>query len=303
MTLSSHGSRANEVVNVIKAKPKSDRQRTHITAVNELVDSEATERVRTLFLSDIHLGTRGCQAEQLLELLKYYDAETIFLAGDIIDGWRLKSVWHWPALHNVVVQKLLRKVRKGARIVYVPGNHDEFLREYVGESFGEIDIVEEATYQLLDGRKALILHGDKFDTVVRNIKWLAHLGDWAYELAMFINRYLNLARRKLGMPYWSFSAASKAKVKQAVNFIGAFEEAVVADARHQGAQVVVCGHIHHATIRQMGPVLYVNCGDWVESRTAIVEHLDGRLELIRWDETELKAAPSVSPTRQLEPAL
>ena len=270
--------------------------------MNALTDSEATERVKTLFLSDIHLGTRGCQAEQLLGLLKHYDAETIFLVGDIIDGWRLKSVWHWPALHNVVVQKLLRKVRKGSRIVYVPGNHDEFLRDYVGESFGEIDIVEEATYQLIDGRKALILHGDKFDTVVRNIKWLAHLGDWAYELAMFINRYLNIVRRRLGMPYWSFSAASKAAVKQAVSFIGAFEDAVIADARHQGAQVVVCGHIHHAAIRQVGPVLYVNCGDWVESRTAIAEHLDGRLELIRWDEVASRPQPSEQAVKKLEPA-
>jgi len=270
--------------------------------LDELTDSEATKRVKTLFLSDIHLGTRGCQAEQLLSLLKYYDAETIFLVGDIIDGWRLRSVWHWPAAHNIVVQKLLRKARKGARIVYIPGNHDEFLRDYVGESFGGIDIVEEATYRLIDGRKTLILHGDKFDTVVRNIKWLAHLGDWAYELAMFINRYLNMARRMLGMPYWSFSASSKAKIKQAVSFIGAFEDAVAADAKHQGAQVVVCGHIHHATIRQMGPVLYVNCGDWVESRTAIAEHLDGRLELIRWDEAALTERDSGRIADKLEPA-
>jgi len=267
-----------------------------------LTDSEATEHVKTLFISDVHLGTRGCQAEQLLSLLKHYDAETIFLVGDIIDGWRLKSVWHWPAPHNVVIQKLLRKVRKGARIIYIPGNHDEFLRDYVGENFGGIDIVEEATYQLIDGRKALILHGDKFDTVVRNIKWLAHLGDWAYELAMFINRYLNIVRRMFGMPYWSFSAASKAKVKQAVSFIGAFEDAVIADAMHQGAQVVVCGHIHHAVIRQVGSVLYVNCGDWVESRTAIAEHLDGRLELIRWDEVVSRAGHAGWAANELVPA-
>jgi UDP-2,3-diacylglucosamine pyrophosphatase LpxH len=248
-----------------------------------LSDTAAVEHVRTLFLSDIHLGTRGCQAQALLDFLKYYDAETIFLVGDIIDGWRLKSVWHWPAPHNVVLQKLLRKVRKGTRIIYVPGNHDEFLRPYVGENFGGIEIIEEATYELLDGRKALIIHGDKFDTVVRNMKWLAHLGDWAYDLAIFINRYLNIVRRLLGLPYWSFSAASKGMVKQAVSFIGAFEDAVVADANHQGAEVVVCGHIHHAADRKIGSVLYMNCGDWVESRTAIAEHLDGRIELIRWD--------------------
>jgi UDP-2,3-diacylglucosamine pyrophosphatase LpxH len=248
------------------------------------MDSSATERVKTLFLSDIHLGTRGCQAAALLDLLKYYDADTIFLVGDIIDGWRLKTVWHWPALHNVVLQKLLRKVRKGTRIVYVPGNHDEFMRAYLGEDFGGIEIAGEAIHNLADGRKALILHGDKFDMVVRNMKWLAHLGDWAYDLAIIVNRYINVLRRLFGLPYWSFSAASKAKVKQAVAFIGAFEDAVVANARQRGAEVVVCGHIHHAAMRQVGPILYINCGDWVESRTAIAEHLDGRLELIRWDE-------------------
>jgi UDP-2,3-diacylglucosamine pyrophosphatase LpxH len=231
----------------------------------------------------------------LLDFLKHYDAETIYLVGDIIDGWRLKASWHWPSPHNVVVQKLLRKARKGARIVYVPGNHDEFLRAYVGENFGGIEIVEEALHDLRDGRKALVLHGDKFDTVVRNLKWLAHLGDWAYDLAIFVNRHLNTARRWLGLPYWSFSAAAKAKVKQAVNFIGAFEDAVVADATRQGAQVVVCGHIHHAANRRMGPIQYLNCGDWVESRTAIAEHLDGSLELIRWTESSERESGAARP--------
>ncbi len=255
-----------------------------------LLDSAPNEKVKTLFISDIHLGTRGCNADALLDFLRHYEAETIYLVGDIIDCWRLKAAWHWPESHNVVVQKLLRKARKGTRIIYIPGNHDEVMRPYAGDTFGGIEIIEEAICELTDGRKALILHGDKFDTVVRNMKWLAHLGDWAYDFAIFINRYLNFFRRQLGMPYWSFSAAAKAKVKQAVNFIGAFEDAVVADALHQGAQVVICGHIHHATARQMGPIFYMNCGDWVESRTAIAEHFDGRLELIRWDDVVAKHA-------------
>jgi UDP-2,3-diacylglucosamine pyrophosphatase LpxH len=268
-----------------------------------LLDDIAAERVRTLFISDVHLGTRGCQALSLLDFIKHYDAETIYLVGDIIDGWRLKSSWHWPAAHNVVLQKLLRKARKGARIVYVPGNHDEFLRAYCGENFGGIDIVEEAEHVLADGRKALILHGDKFDTVVRNMKWLAHLGDWAYDLAIFINRYVNVVRRWLNLPYWSFSAAAKAKVKQAVNFISAFEDAVVADARHRGADVVICGHIHHATNRRMGPIQYLNCGDWVESRTAIAEHEDGSLELIRWGEASTREQATARPaSAALQPA-
>lgn len=267
-----------------------------------MLDSSPVAHVRTLFISDVHLGTRGCQAEALLDFLKHYDADTIYLVGDIIDGWRLKAAWHWPTAHNVVLQKLLRKARKGTRIVYVPGNHDEFLRPYCGDNFGGIELIEEATCQLLDGRTALIVHGDKFDTVVRNMKWLAHLGDWAYDFAIFINRYLNFARRQFGLPYWSFSAAAKAKVKQAVNFISAFEAAVVADARHQGAQVVVCGHIHHAAARPIDDVFYINCGDWVESRTAIAEHHDGRIELVRWDEivaktrgVEALANPALQP--------
>jgi UDP-2,3-diacylglucosamine pyrophosphatase LpxH len=265
-------------------------------------DSEAVERVKTLFISDVHLGTRGSQAAALLEFLRHYDAETIYLVGDIVDGWRLKAVWHWPAEHNVVVQKMLRKARKGTRIIYIPGNHDEFLRDYCGDNFGGIEIAEEAICELTDGRRALILHGDKFDTVVRNMKWLAHLGDWAYDFAIFVNRYVNLARRKLNMPYWSFSAAAKAKVKQAVNFISAFEDAVVADAKHQNAQVVICGHIHHAARRQIGQVLYMNCGDWVESRTAIVERFDGRLDLIRWDEIVEKISERAEPAGVLQPA-
>ena len=268
-----------------------------------VIDDIATERVKTLFISDVHLGTRGCQAGSLLAFLKHYEAQTIFLVGDIIDGWRLKAAWHWPAQHNVVLQKLLRKARKGARIVYIPGNHDEFLRGYAGENFGGIELAEEALYQMADGRTALILHGDKFDTGVRNMQWLAHLGDWAYDAAIFINRYLNFVRRQFGLPYWSFSAAAKAKVKQAVNFIGDFENAVIADARHQGADVVICGHIHHATIRQMDGVTYMNCGDWVESRTAIAEHFDGRLELIRWNDAVAQQATALSPIAQeLQPA-
>ena len=271
-----------------------------------MLDPPPKIRLKTLFVSDLHLGTRGCQAEAFLEFLKHYDAEALYLIGDIVDAWRLKASWHWPQAHNVVVQKLLRKARKGTRVVYIPGNHDEFLRDYVGDDFGGVEIVEEAVIDLVDGRRALLLHGDKFDTVVRNIKWLAHLGDWAYDLALFLNRYLNMARRRLGMPYWSFSAAAKAKVKQAVNFIGAFEQAVVADAEKQGAQVVICGHIHHAASRRLGPIHYMNCGDWVESRTAIGEHLDGRKELIRWDEVvaEAAAAPAavVSVPQSLQPA-
>lgn len=239
-------------------------------------------KVRSLFLSDIHLGTRGCQAEMLLDFLRVHEAETIFLVGDIVDGWRLKVSWNWPQMHNDVVQKLLRKVRKGTRIIYIPGNHDEFLREYVGSNFGGIDIVEEYIHTTADGRRMLVLHGDKFDIVVRHVKWLALLGDWAYDFALFLNVYVGKVRRRMGLPYWSFSAWSKQKVKTAVNFIGAFQTAVASDARKQDVDIVLCGHIHQPAVETIEGVLYINTGDWVESCSAVLEHDDGRLELVHW---------------------
>jgi UDP-2,3-diacylglucosamine pyrophosphatase LpxH len=241
-----------------------------------------TNDVRTIFISDLHLGTRGCQAQALLDFLRVYDADVIYLVGDIVDGWRLRQSWHWPQAHNDVVQKLLRKARKGARIIYIPGNHDEFLRDYVGSTFGGVEIQEEAIHMCADGRKMLLLHGDKFDTVVRNVRWLALLGDHAYDFAIWLNGQIARVRRLLGLPYWSFSQWSKDRVKSAVSFITAFEDAVVNDARKHGADIVLCGHIHKAAIRQFGDITYVNSGDWVESCTAILEHHDGRLEVCQW---------------------
>ena len=247
-----------------------------------MTSPNSTIQVRSLFISDVHLGTRGCQAHALLDFIRVYEAETIFLVGDIFDGWRMKAAWHWPQSHNDVVQKILRKVRKGTRLVYIPGNHDEFMRDYVGSTFGGVEILEEAIHETADGRRMLILHGDKFDTVVCNVKWLALLGDWAYDFAIWLNRWIAKVRRACGLPYWSFSAWSKSKVKQAVNFISAYEEAVVLDGRKHGADIVLCGHIHCAAYRHMDDILYVNTGDWVESNTAVVEHHDGQLELIHW---------------------
>jgi UDP-2,3-diacylglucosamine pyrophosphatase LpxH len=253
-----------------------------------VTDEPDARRFRALFISDIHLGTKGCQAELLLEFLRVHEADVIYLVGDIIDGWRLKQSWYWPQTHNDVVQKILRKGRKGARIVYIPGNHDEFLRSYYGTHFGGIDVVETAIHETADGRRYLLIHGDVFDMVVRHAKWLALLGDWAYETALVVNTYVNLVRRKLGFSYWSLSAWAKLKVKNAVNFIGQFETTLSAEAHKHGVDGVICGHIHHAAMHDMNGVSYVNVGDWVESCTAVVEHDDGRLELIRW--TQRKAA-------------
>jgi UDP-2,3-diacylglucosamine pyrophosphatase LpxH len=239
-------------------------------------------RVRTIFLSDVHLGTRGCQADKLLEFLRDYDADLIYLVGDIVDGWHLKAGWYWPQSHNDVVQKLLRKARKGTRIVYIPGNHDEFLREFYGTHFGGIEVVENVIHRAADGRRYLIIHGDLFDMVIRHARWLALLGDKAYDLAIFLNTYFNAIRRLFGMPYWSLSQWCKLKVKNAVNFIGEFERTLAGEARRHQVDGVICGHIHHATIRNENGLTYVNCGDWVESCTAVVEHFDGRLEIIDW---------------------
>jgi UDP-2,3-diacylglucosamine pyrophosphatase LpxH len=240
---------------------------------------------RTLFLSDVHLGTRGCQADLLLDFLKNNDAATIYLVGDMIDGWQLKNRWYWPQAHNDVVQKLLRKVRKGVRVIYMPGNHDEFARDYIGSVFGGVEVVDHAYHMTADNKRLLIVHGDQFDIVVKHARWLAFLGDWAYTLALLSNRWFNKIRRKLGFTYWSLSAWAKLKVKNAVNFIGAFELALAEAARRHNADGVVCGHIHHAVIRDIGGITYVNTGDFVESCTVVAEHDDGRLEILRWQMT------------------
>jgi len=239
-------------------------------------------RFRTLFLSDVHLGTRGCQAGKLLDFLRLHDAETIYLVGDIVDGWQLRGGWYWPQSHNDVVQKLLRKARKGSRLIYVPGNHDEFLRDYYGTHFGGIEIVENAVHVGADGRRYLVIHGDYFDMVVKHARWLALLGDHAYGTAIVANTLFNAVRRRLGFTYWSLSQWAKLKVKNAVNYIGEFEKTLAAEAHRHGVDGVICGHIHHAAIHERFAVRYVNCGDWVESCTAVAEHADGALEILTW---------------------
>ena len=237
---------------------------------------------RALFISDIHLGTRACQAEALLAFLRRHDAETIYLVGDIVDFWRVRRGAVWPQSHNDVMQKLLRKVRKGSRIIFIPGNHDEALRDYCGTNFGGIEIHHDFMHETADGRQLLVMHGDQFDVVVRYAKWLAFLGDRSYEFALWCNHPLNWMRRRLGFGYWSLSAYLKLRVKSAVNFIGEFEHAIAVEAKRRGAHGVVCGHIHHAADKLIEGIRYINCGDWVESSTAIAEDHAGRLHLIHW---------------------
>ncbi len=249
---------------------------------------------RTIWLSDIHLGTRGCKADFLLDFLRNTESEQLYLVGDIIDGWRLRKSWYWQQSHNDVIQKILRRARKGTKVVYIPGNHDEWLREYCELQVGGVQVMEEAIHETADGKRLLVVHGDAFDGVVRYAKWLAFLGDWAYDAAIRLNHWFNLIRRKLGYPYWSLSAYLKGKIKNAVQFIGNYADAVSGEARRRGVDGVVCGHIHHAKIREMNGVLYCNDGDWVESCTALVEHFDGRLEVIHW--MDLRALDPLLPT-------
>ena len=250
---------------------------------------------RTVWISDTHLGTPGCNSELLLDFLKGIECETLYLVGDIIDGWQLRKGWYWPPRHNDIVRCVLKMAKHGTRIVYVPGNHDELFRDYVGLHFGGVEILPEALHVTADGRTLLILHGDEFDGVVMYARWLAFLGDSAYTLLLKINAVLNRVRRLLGKPYWSLAAVLKKKVKNAVQFISSFEEVVARAAFERGADGVVCGHIHTAEVRQIGEVTYYNDGDWVESCTALVEHADGRMEIIDWAE---RVRNEVRPPRQ-----
>lgn len=240
------------------------------------------QHYRTIWISDFHLGTRDCQADLLLDFLKHTDSEKLYLVGDIIDGWQLKKSWHWKQSHNDVVQKLLRKARKGTEVVYIPGNHDEAARDYVGMDFGGVMLRKEAQHTTADGKRLLIIHGDEFDGVMHYAKWLAHVGDTLYMFALRLNRYVNKVRRAMGKPYWSLSQYLKHKVKNAVSFITQFETILADAAKRRGFDGVVCGHIHQAEIKAYDGIDYYNCGDWVESITALVENDDGRIEIIYW---------------------
>lgn len=243
----------------------------------------ARPRVRSIFLSDIHLGTRACQAGRLLSFLRQYDSEHLYLVGDIIDFWAMSRGIYWSRQQNTVIQKVLKRARRGTQVVFVPGNHDEALREYVGTSFGDIQLVQEHVHVTADGKRLAVLHGDEFDQVTRHHRWVAILGDVAYNLLVRLNTWLSLARRTLGISgYWSLAGYAKRKVKGAVSFIYDFEDSVMRAVRDRGLDGVICGHIHSAALRDIDGLTYMNCGDWVDSCTAIVEHHDGRMELINW---------------------
>ena len=258
-------------------------------------------RFRTIWISDIHLGTRGCAAEMLIDFLDHTDSDTLYLVGDIIDGWRLKKRFYWPASHNDVVWRIMKRAKRGARVVYIPGNHDEMFRQFTGLNFGGVEIKRKAIHETADGRKLLVLHGDEFDAIMLAHRWLAYVGDAAYTALMKLHAVVNWGRQRLGLPYWSLSKVAKHKVKNAVEFIGRFEEIVAHEAGIRGVDGVVCGHIHTAEMRSIGGVEYYNDGDWVEGCTALVEHADGRMEVLHWADEILvrKAAEAGTQTLAL----
>ncbi len=245
-------------------------------------------RYRTIWISDVHLGTRGCNADLLIDFLDHVDSDTMYLVGDIIDGWRLKKKLYWPDAHNDIVWRILKRAKRGTRIVYIPGNHDEMFRQFCGLDFGGVAIRRQAVHETADGRRLLVLHGDEFDAIMLSHRWLAYLGDAAYTFAMWANRWLNAYRRWVGLPYWSLSKHAKNRVKKSVEFISKFEDVVAHEAGLRGVDGVVAGHIHTAEIREIAGVAYYNDGDWVEGCTALVEHFDGRMELLHW--TDVVAA-------------
>jgi UDP-2,3-diacylglucosamine pyrophosphatase LpxH len=265
--------------------------------------AEATsKRVRAIFLSDIHLGSRACRADSLLEFLKWHESDYVFLLGDILDFWAMRSRGiYWSAAQNTLLQKLLKRARHHVQVVFIPGNHDEAAREHVGTSFGNIRVVMDYVHVTADGRRYLLLHGDEFDQVTRYHHWIAVFGDHAYAFLVRLNILLSWLRRTLGLPgYWSLAGYAKRRVKRAMDFVFGFEEAVARHARERGVDGVICGHIHVAALRDVAGIRYVNCGDWVDSCTAIVEHLDGRLELVSWGASRApgRRVPFAVPTEE-----
>ena len=237
---------------------------------------------KTVFISDIHLGTKMSQADELLNFMKTFECDKIYLVGDIVDCWAMSKKTIWSQYHNDVVQKLLKRARKGTEIIYIPGNHDEVMRGYCDNEFGHIIIAQEAIHIGVNGKLYLVTHGDQFDIVMRNAKWLAHLGSWAYDVSISMSIMLNKVRSLFGMSQWSLSAYLKNTVKESVNFIGDYEETLTKYVKNKGLNGIICGHIHHANIRDIDGVTYMNCGDWVESCTALVENHDGTFEIINW---------------------
>ncbi|MEP3144681.1 UDP-2,3-diacylglucosamine diphosphatase [Qipengyuania citrea] len=273
--LPNHFDAAHKVANFPSIKPRVPERRL-----------EERRTYRTIWISDVHLGTKGCNHELLIDFFDHTDSDTMYLVGDIIDGWRLKKKVYWPPEHSDIVWRILKRAKRGTRIIYIPGNHDEMVRPFSGMNFGGVEIMRAAFHDTADGRRLMVLHGDEFDTIMLAHRWLAFVGDALYHVMMKLNNWVAAARKRLGLPYWSISKAAKNKVKNAVEFISKYEEVVARAAAERGVDGVVCGHIHTAEFRSFEyggkRVEYWNDGDWVEGCNALVEHADGRMEILHW---------------------
>jgi len=261
---------------------RANNRRAPITCSDTPFSRNESLRFRSIWISDVHFGTRACKAEFLLDFLERADCERLYLVGDMIDFWNLKSGWYWPATHSKALQKIMEMAAHGVEVIYVPGNHDELFRDYTGSVFGGVQIAPRVIHETADGRRFLVIHGDEFDSVVKHSKWLAVLGSGMYDFLLYANRWVNFVRRRLGFAYWSLAAYLKHKVKNAVNYISNFEQALAHEAQRHRVDGVICGHIHKAALEYVRDVLYVNDGDWVESCTALVERHDGSLAVLHW---------------------
>lgn len=245
-------------------------------------------KLRTVWISDIHLGYKDCKAAFLLDFLERIDCETLYLVRDIIDIWSLSRSFHWPAEHNQVIRTIMRKARDGVRVIYIPGNHDRVFRDYVGEAFGAVEIHEQHVHETADDRRLLVMHGDELDDLIRLSRFNRLIGDAAYDFLLFMNRVCHSLRRRFGYSYWSLAGYIKSRIHNAGKAIASFEQAVLHYAAQQGYDGVVCGHIHHPEVRHENGMLYCNDGDWIENCTALVETRDGRLEILHWSDSYRK---------------
>jgi UDP-2,3-diacylglucosamine pyrophosphatase LpxH len=258
--------------------------------------------VRSAFISDIHLGSRECRADLVLDFLRHVQMEQLFLVGDIVDIWSMRRSFYWPQIHNDVLRTILGKTKHGTRVIYVPGNHDEQLRELCGSSFGNLEIHRDYVHTTLRGMELLVMHGDEFDAAVKCSRWLAALGSGLYDVTLGANRVVNALRRRLGYPYWSLAGYLKSRVGNAVKYVHEFERAAAQAARRRGVDGIVCGHIHRPEIVELEGLLYCNDGDWVDSCSALIEDRSGELELWHWNDVGSALRPVVTPRTEARAA-
>jgi UDP-2,3-diacylglucosamine pyrophosphatase LpxH len=249
-----------------------------------------TTSYRSIWISDVHLGTRHAQVDKLLAFLRDTECSHLYIVGDFIDGWMLRRKWHWSENYNVLIQKLLRKNRKKTRVTLITGNHDEFLEKFLGMSFGAVELVERAVHTTADGKQFLVIHGHQFDGLSHFNRLLDRVGTVLYDRILDMNAWINRARRSMGFGYWSFASYIKLKAKAAVKYVTDYEDAMIQFARKSGMAGVICGHIHRPEIRDLGDVFYMNCGDWVENCTALAEDFEGKFTLIKFHESDVHSA-------------